>query len=140
MRLCLDYRKLNAITEKDAYPIPRIDDSLDALSGAKWFCTLDLASGYWQVKMDEDASRKSAFATTSGFYEWNVMPFGLCNAPPTFEHLIDCVLSGLHWKTLMVYLDDIIVYGKTVQETISRLETVFQRLQEAGLKLKPSKC
>ena len=139
-RLCLDYRRLNEVTVKDAYPLPRIDDSLDALGGAKYFSTLDLASGYWQVEMDDDARAKSAFVTTSGLYEWNVLPFGLCNAPSTFERLMDYVLAGLRWETLLVYLDDVIVFGKTVSESISRLQEVLTRFRGAGLKLKPSKC
>ena len=139
-RLCLDYRRLNEVTVKDAYPLPRIDDSLDALGGAKYFSTLDLASGYWQVEMNDDARAKSAFVTTSGLYEWNVLPFGLCNAPSTFERLMDFVLAGLRWETLLVYLDDVIVFGKTVSESISRLAEVLTRFRGAGLKLKPSKC
>ena len=139
-RLCLDLRKVNSVTKKDSYPIPRIDESLDALSGAQWFCTMDLASGYWQVEMEEGSKEKTAFSVKGGLYSWNVMPFGLCNAPSTFERLMERVLSGLHWKTLLVYLDDIITFGSTVPETISRLEEVFQRLREAGLKVKPSKC
>ena len=139
-RLCIDYRRLNAVSKKDAFPLPRIDDTLDSLSDARWFCTLDLAAGYWQVEMDSDARQKSAFSTNSGLYEWNVMPFGLCNAPATFERLMERILAGLHWETLLVYLDDIIVYGRTVEETNSRLEEVFKRMRLAGLKLKPSKC
>ena len=139
-RLCLDLRRVNAITKKDSYPIPRIDESIDTLSGAQWFCTLDLSSGYWQVEMEESSKEKTAFSVKGGLYCWNVMPFGLCNAPSTFERLMERVLSGLHWKTLLVYLDDIITFGRTVPETISRLEEVFQRLRDAGLKLKPSKC
>ena len=139
-RLCLDYRKLNMLSRKDAYPLPRIDDSLDALGGAKFFSTLDLASGYWQVEMDEDARDKSAFSTPSGLYAWNVLPFGLCNAPSTFERLMERVLAGLRWETLLVYLDDVIVFGSSIQESVERLEAVLIRLRMAGLKLKPSKC
>ncbi len=139
-RLCVDYRKLNEVTVKDAYPLPRIDDSLEALGGAKYFSTLDLAAGYWQVEMDDDARSKSAFVTTSGLYEWNVLPFGLCNAPSTFERLMDFVLAGLRWDTLLVYLDDVIVFGRTVSENIERLKEVLARFRNAGLKLKPSKC
>ena len=125
---------------KDAYPLPRIDDSLDALGGAKFFSTLDLASGYWQVMMDKDAREKSAFVTTSGLYAWNVLPFGLCNAPSTFERLMDSVLAGLRWETLLVYLDDVIVFGSTIAKSIERLTCVLDRFRDAGLKLKPSKC
>ena len=139
-RFCVDYRQLNAATIKDAYPLPRIDETLDALSGAQWFSTLDLASGYWQVGLDHDAKQKSAFIADYGLYAWNVMPFGLSNAPATFERLMDKVLSGLHWETLLVYLDDIIVLGNSVPEELARLKQVFHRLRQANLKLKPKKC
>ena len=139
-RFCIDYRLLNVATIKDAYPLPRIDETLDALSGARWFSTLDLASGYWQVGLDTDAREKSSFLAGGGLYAWNVMPFGLCNAPATFERLMDKVLSGLHWETLLVYLDDVIVFGSSVPEELARLKQVFHRLRQANLKLKPKKC
>jgi len=139
-RFCVDYRLVNAATVKDAYPLPRIDDSLSALSGAKWFSTLDLASGYWQVPMDPASSGKAAFVTTSGLYEWTVMSFGLTSSPSTFERLMELILAGLRFETCLIYLDDIIVYGKTFEEELKRLEDVFVRLRSSGLKLKPSKC
>ena len=139
-RFCIDYRKLNAISVKDAYPLPRIDDCLDALAGAKCFSTLDLASGYWQVGMTEEAKLKSAFVTNGGLFQWKVMPFGLCNAPSTFERLMEKVLTGLTWQICLVYLDDVIVYSKTVDEHINRLNTIMQKFILAGLKLKPKKC
>ena len=139
-RFCIDYRKLNAISVKDAYPLPRIDDCLDALAGAKCFSTLDLASGYWQVGMTEEAKSKSAFVTNGGLFQWKVMPFGLCNAPSTFERLMEKVLAGLTWQICLVYLDDIIVYSKTVPEHMNRLEVIMQKFIKAGLKLKPKKC
>ena len=83
-RFCVDYRKVNAISKKDAYPLPRIDEMLNTLKGSRWFSTLDLASGYWQVAMDPQDREKTAFVTRHGTYEFNVMPFGLCNAPVTF--------------------------------------------------------
>ena len=139
-RFCVDYRMLNKHTIKDSFPLPRIDESIDYLAGAKYYCTLDLASGYWQVPLDEDAKQKSAFVVPGGLFQFEVMPFGLCNAPSTFERLMENVMIGLQHKILLIYLDDIIVYGPTIEEVISRLETVLQRLREAKLKLKPKKC
>ena len=139
-RLCIDYRQLNEVTIKDAYPIPRIDETIDALGKAKWFSTLDLSSGYWQVALDEDAQEKSTFVVRNGLYKWKVMPFGLANAPATFERLMERVMRGLQWEILLIYLDDIIVFGKTIEEEIQRLRITFSRLRGAGLKLKPSKC
>lgn len=139
-RFCVDYRKLNNVTRKDAYPLPHIDETLDALSGAKVFSTLDLASGYWQVEMDAADCEKTAFATRHGLFEFQVMPFGLCNAPGTFQRLMEFVLAGLQWQTCLVYLDDVIVYGQEFDEHLERLREVFNRFRQAGLKLKPSKC
>ncbi|XP_076748173.1 uncharacterized protein LOC143421991 [Maylandia zebra] len=139
-RLCVDYRPLNERTLKDAYPLPRIQDTLDTLSTAKYFSTLDLTSGYWQVEMTPRARKAAAFCTRKGLFEWNVMPFGLCNAPATFQRLMDRVLAGLQWETCLVYLDDIIVLGQDSTQMLERLEQVFIRLRGANLKLKPSKC
>lgn len=139
-RMCCDYRLINACTLKDAHPLPRIDQSIDALHGMKWLCSLDLASGYYQVAMDEDAQEKSSFCTMNGLFRWRVMSFGLTNAPATFQRLMERVLRGLHWSILMVYLDDILVYGTSIEQVLARLEVVFQRLRAANLKLKPKKC
>ena len=100
-RFCVDYRQLNTDTVQDAYPLPRIDESLDALAGSKFFSTLDLVSWYWQVPLDEDAQEKSAFATRSGMWKWRVLPFGLTSAPATFQRLMETMLHGLHWRTLL---------------------------------------
>ena len=139
-RLCVDYRPLNERTIKDAYPLPRIQDTLDTLSTAKYFSTLDLTSGYWQVELTPRARKAAAFCTRKGLFEWNVMPFGLCNAPATFQRLMDRVLVGLQWETCLVYLDDVIVLGRNITQMLERLSQVFSRLREANLKLKPSKC
>ena len=114
LRFCVDFRQLNAATVKDAHPLPRIDDLLDALHGAKWFSTLDLKSGYWQVPIAEQDKEKTAFRTSSGqLFEFNQVPFGLCNAPATFSRLMDRVLAGFHWETCLFYHDDIIVFSST---------------------------
>ena len=141
LRFCVDFRQLNAATVKDAHPLPRIDDLLDALHGAKWFSTLDLKSGYWQVPIAEQDKEKTAFRTSSGqLFEFNQVPFGLCNAPATFSRLMDRVLAGLHWETCLFYLDDIIVFPSTWEEHLARLREVFERLRHAKLKLGASKC
>ena len=138
---CVDFRQLNAATIKDAHPLPRIDDLLDALHGAKWFSTLDLKSGYWQVPIAEQDKEKTAFRTSSGqLFEFNQVPFGLCNAPATFSRLMDRVLAGLHWETCLFYLDDIIVFSSTSEEHLARLREVFERLRHAKLKLGAAKC
>ena len=111
-RFCVDYRRLNSLTVKDAYPLPRIDDSLRLLGNQQWFSTMDRASGYWQVAMSPEAKRKAAFVTNEGLFQFRVMPFGLCNAPATFERLMDHVLCGMRWSRCLVYLDDVISFGK----------------------------
>ena len=125
-RFCVDYRWLNLATVKDTYPLPRIDDTLDMLAGKRWFSTLDLASGYWQVSLSPEARCKTAFATHSGLFQFRVMPFGLCNAPATFERLMDRVLQGLRWSRCLVYLDDIISFGTTFDDSLDNLTLIFE--------------
>ena len=138
---CVDFRQLNAATVKDAHPLPRIDDLLDALHGAKGFSTLDLKSGYWQVPIMEQDKAMTAFRTSSGqLIEFNQVPFGLCNTPATFSRLKDRVLAGLHWETCLFYLDDIIVFSSTWEEHLARLREVIERLRHAKLKLGAAKC
>ena len=139
-RFCVDYRHLNARTKKDAFPLPRIDDSLNSLSGQAWFSTLDLASGYWQVRLSENVKSKTAFATHSGLFQFSVMPFGLCNALATFEWLMSQVMRGLHWKRCLVYIDDILVFGNDFESALHNLELVLDRVAEYGLQLKSTKC
>ena len=140
VRFCVDYRKLNSLTKLDEFPLPSIDDTLDLLTGQKYFTTLDLAAGYWQVQMDPASREKTAFATYSGLYQFLKMPFGLVNAPATFQRLMEVVLAGLARTTCVVYLDDILVFGRNLTEHNANLRTVFERLREAGLRLKPTKC
>ena len=132
--------RFNEVTRKDAYPIPRVDDTLDTLSGSAWFTTLDLKSGYWQVEVAEEHREKTAFCMQEGLFEFNVMPFGLCNAPATFQHLMNSILAGLQWTTCLVYIDDIIIVGRTFDEHLNNLQRVFERLKQAGLKVQPHKC
>ena len=139
-RFCVDYRRLNEVTHKDSYPLPRIDDTIDALSGVEWFSTLDLKSGYWQVQMDESSKEKTAFSTGHGLWQFRVMPFGLCNGPATFERLMEQVLAGLPLSTALVYLDDILVPGQSFSHQLANLRKVFERLRAAKLKLSPKKC
>ena len=139
-RVCVDFRKVNDVTRKDAYPLPRMDDCLDALAGSKLFSTLDLASGYWQIPVAEEDRDKTAFNTRNGLHRFRVMPFGLSTAPATFERLMELVLKGLTFDRCLVYLDDVIVFGRTFEEALQNLERVFERIETAGLLLKPSKC
>ncbi|KAI4887649.1 hypothetical protein NFI96_026195 [Prochilodus magdalenae] len=139
-RFCVDYRRLNSVTVKDCHPLPRIDDTLDALAGAAWFSTLDFSNGYWQVEVAEEDREKTAFTTGRGLYQWRSMPMGLSNSPATFQRMMELVLRGLPWNICMVYLDDILLYNGTFQDHLSSLEEVFSRIKMAGLKLNPSKC
>ncbi|XP_069840942.1 uncharacterized protein [Dendropsophus ebraccatus] len=140
LRFCVDYRRLNACTVRDAYPLPRIEESLAALGRAKFFSTLDLASGYWQVPMAEKDREKTAFVTPMGLYEFLRMPFGLNNAPATFQRLMELCLGDLNFECLLIYLDDIIIFSSSFAEHLERLDVVLGRLEEHGLKLKPTKC
>jgi len=140
LRFCVDYRRLNSITYKDSYPLPLIDNCLNALAGSSWYSTLDLRSGYYNIPIAESDRDKSAFITRQGCFRFTVMPFGLTCAPSVFQRLMDVVLCGLSYQICLVYLDDIIVFGRTFEEQLERLEEVFKRLRSANLKLKPSKC
>ncbi|GBN12921.1 Transposon Ty3-I Gag-Pol polyprotein [Araneus ventricosus] len=137
---CVDYRRLNKITKRDVYPLPRIDDTLDCLSKSQYFSSMDLYTGYWQIEVDESDREKTAFVTSEGLNEFKVMPFGLCNAPATFERAMDNLLRHLKWQMCLCYLDDIVVFSQTFPEHLERLCCVLRCIQEAGLILNPKKC
>lgn len=136
----LDYRRLNSVTRKDSYPLPRIDDALEALTESQQYSLMHLMSGYWQVEMHPASREYTAFTTYGGIYEFLVTPFGLTSAPPTFMRLMECVLRNLTYKICLIYLDDILVYSRTFDDHLFHLRQVFDRLRQANLKLKPSKC
>jgi hypothetical protein len=141
-RFCVDYRRLNAITRKDVYPLPRVDDILDTLSldQSKYFITLDLSAGYWKIELDSKSKDKSVFTTHCGLLEFNHMLLGLCNAQATFQCLMQSVLAELEDRICFVYIDNILVCSRTFKEHLSHLKQVFNRLNQAHLKLKPKKC
>ena len=141
LRFCIDLRELNNRTIRDNYSLPRIEHHLEQLIGATWFTTLDLKSGYWQVELTEESKPLTAFTVGPlGYYECVTMPFGANNAPATFQRLMENCLGDLNLKWCVVYLDDIIIFSKSPQEQLERLRAVFDKLRNAGLKLKPSKC
>ena len=140
-RFCVDY--LNSVTKVDTFPLPRINDLLDQLGESKYFSTLDLASGFWQIRVHPDSQEKTAFVTPQGLFEFRVMPFGLCNDPAVFQRLMQHVLMGLNPAEgpdfVLVYIDDVLVFSRTLKEHLEHLRLVITRLAEANLKLKPIK-
>ena len=143
-RFCVDYRELNAVTKPDTFPLPRIDDLLDQLGNTKFFSTLDLGSGFWQVQVHPDSRAKTAFVTSQGLHEFRVMPIGLTNAPAVFQRLMQRVLMDLNQNNdadfVTVYIDDILVYSETLEQHLDHLKMVMDQLIQTELKLKPSKC
>ena len=140
VRWCIDYRALNDKTVKDQYPLRLIEDCLDTLSGTEYFSTLDLASGYYQIELEEESIKKTAFITKYGLFEHTRMGFGLCNAPATFQRAMNHVLRGLTWTEVLVYIEDVIVLGASIDEHLASLRRVFERIRTYNLKLKPRKC
>jgi hypothetical protein len=139
IRLCTDWRQLNACTVKDAYPLPHLQQAMDALVGCSWFSTIDCRQGYHQVEVAEEDRHKTAFYSTRGLMQFRKMGFGMCNAPATFQRLMELVMSGLSWEVVLTYIDDIIVFSKSFEEHLARLSLVFERLRKAGLKLHRAK-
>ncbi|KAL6459407.1 hypothetical protein MHYP_G00328790 [Metynnis hypsauchen] len=140
LRMCVDYRTLNQQTVPDQYTVPRIDDALDCLNGSKWFSVLDLRSGYYQIPMAEQDKDKTAFVCPLGFFQFERMPQGVTGAPATFQRLMEKTVGDMHLLEVIVYLDDLIVFGKTLEQHEERLLKVLSRLSENGLKLSLDKC
>ena len=141
LRFCIDFRRLNSLTVKDSHPLPHICETLESLAGAAHYTTIDMNSGFWQVPMDDESKQYTAFTLGSmGLYECESMPFGLCNAPPTFQRLMLNCLGELNLTYCLIYLDDVIFFSKTEEEHLEWMRVVFDRFHEHGLKLKPSKC
>ena len=141
LHFCIDFRKLNSLTVKNSHPLPHICETLESLAGAAHYLTFDMNSGFWQVPMDEESKQYTAFTLGSmGLYECESMPFGLYNAPPTFQRLMQNCLGELNLTYCLIYMDDVIVFSDTPEEHLRRMCVVFNRLCEHGLKLKPSKC
>ena len=140
VRFCVNYKPLNKVTKFDNYPLPNLQSLLGSLHGAKYFASLDLKSGYWQIPLHPDDCEKTAFVTPFGLYEFIAMPFGLASAPATFQRMMDEIFSELIGKELLIYLDDILIFGSTFEQLLDRIKEVFRRLKECGLKLKAKKC
>ena len=140
LQMCLDYCQLNVVTRDVAYPIPHTQDCLDAVAGATLFLMMDIMAAYHQIPVTKEDVPKMAFITKYGLYEFKTMSFGLKTAPQTYQRLMELALSGLQWTACLIYLDDVIVYGKTFKEHLQRLSLVLQRFCQVGLKLKSSKC
>ena len=144
LRFCVDYRRLNSVTKADTFPLPRMDDISDQLRNCKFFSTLDLKSGYWQIRVHPNSQEKTAFVTHQGLYEFSVMPFGLMNAPAVFQRLMQQVVMGLNPEAgpdyVAVYLDDILVFSRSLEEHRNHLKQLFKRIEVVGLKLNPKKC
>ena len=136
-RFCIDFRKVNAITKKDSYPLCNINEALETLKGSAWFTSLDLMSGFWQVPIKEQDKEITAFTTGRKLYQFEVLPFGMCNSPSTFSRLMEKVLEGLQWQICLLYIDDILIFAKTYGELLQRMQAVFDKLRYANLKLKP---
>jgi hypothetical protein len=140
VRVCVDFRDVNALCVKDAYPAPNVDATLDQLSGSMWFSSIDLAKGYHQVPLTERAKQICSFRGPSGFFRYTHMPFGVMNAPAVFQRMMDLVLRGLTWISCMVYMDDVVVYSKTWAEHVKHICEILQRLREANLTVGIKKC
>lgn len=139
-RFCVDLINVNAVTRKDSYALPHINDTVDCFSETSFFSTLNLRIGYWQIGLDEVSHPLTAFTTYQGLYQFKVLPFGLTNAPATFQRLMEVLLRGLQWNICLCYIDDIILFSKTFDDHLAHLREIFDRFRDANIKLKPQKC
>ena len=139
LRFCVDYRRLNARTVPDAYPLPRIDDCLESLGDAEIFTTLDCNAGYWQVPVAPEDHDKTSFTSYLETFRYTRMPFGLRNAPATFQRALDIILSGFRWQSCLIYLDDVIVFARSTEEHLRHVDEIFTLLRRAGITLKLTK-
>ena len=140
IRLCVNYRRLNALVRPEGFPMPRIQDCLDAVAWATLFSVFDLTSRYFQIPLEKEDIQKSSFVTKYGQYEFKTMPFGLNSASSTFQRTMEVVMASMQWTTCLIYIDDIIVFSTNFEEHISRVQEEFSRISRAGLKLQPDKC
>jgi len=139
IRMCLDFRILNTNTIRPAFPLPNVNEMLDSLHGAKYFSSIDLGNAYYQVELEEESKEKTAFSTKYGQYCFN-LPFGIAAAPSTFQKLMTIVIGDMIWKESLVYLDDILVFSKTIEDHIRILDKLLGRIANAGFRLNPDKC
>ena len=139
-RFCVDLRKVNAVTRKDSFPMPSVFDTLDALNGTTYFSTFDLKSGYWQIEMQPESREKTAFVTQNGLYEFNVMPFGRNKSGASFQRLTGHILRGLEYRFALIYIDDIVIFSKSIEKHLTHLEKVLRIFLDANVKLNLEKC
>ena len=140
IRLCVDYRKLNEVTKPDRHPMPNVTDVISGLSGVRYFTTLDLVRGYYQMPIAEDSREFTAFSTPRGHWQFKRLPFGLKNAPSAFQREMQAVLEGFAWKKVMVYIDDILIMENSWEDHLNLLDKVLGTLIKNGIKVKPAKC
>jgi len=140
IRFCIDFRAVNSVTVRDVYPLKNMDDLIGSLDGARYFSSVDLESGFWQIPLSPGSRARSAFVTPDGLYQFKRLPFGLQASPPNFQRLMDRVLKDLQWEECLCYLDDILIFGRTFEEHCDRLGRVLEAIGDAGLTLNPKKC
>ena len=138
-RFCCDFRKINTVTRRDVYPLPRINEILSTLTGAKIFSLVDEKSRYFQCSVAPEDKYKTAVTTQFDLFQWKVMPVDMCKSPSTFQRLMDLLIAGLTWHGVLIYVDDLLIYGNSFDQHFDRFKEVLSRLREANLKLAPTK-